>query len=563
MLQKMSGNAYIAHWIKANGGTHFFYVPVLFPDAMKCMTDLGLSPLNVHSEKSAAYMADGYARIARRPGFCGAQAIGGSNLAAGLREPLMAFSPVIAFTGGTSPELRYRARYQDVDDMPTFASLTKWSAVVEKVDRLPDLLDAAYRHAVTGRPGPVHLQIPTFWGGLATGEFDADLPDDRSSRRAALAQCMPAPEALNAAVERLKSARRPIMVIGAGAIMAGAGPVVQAFAESTGMPFATGSGAKAIVPDSHPLFVGVVGDYSQECANAAVAEADVILFVGSNTGSMVTRNWTIPAPSAHIIQIDIDPAHVGRNYPDTVPLIGDAGLSLRVLRDAREAFDTDPAWRDRIVALRRAYDAHQAPLESSEDVPMRPERLCRDISLALPADGILVVDTGHAGGWLARNLRFHHEGQQLIRAAGSLGWGFPASLGAKAAAPDRPVICFTGDGGILYHLTELETALRYDLSTVTVINNNSSLNQEMFIWGDAPEHAHHWRFAEIDYVAIARGFGAWAARVDHPADLPGAIRDALAAGRPAVIDARTDHRVVVPKSWGPGESLPYGDAAGA
>lgn len=560
MSVRMSGNEYIARWIKANGGTHFFYVPVLFPDAMKHMTALGLTPCNVHSEKSAAYMADGYARVARKPGYCGAQAIGGSNLAAGLREPLMAFSPVIAFSGGTSPELRYKARYQDIDDIPTFASLTKWTGVVERVDRLPDLLDQAYRRAMTGRPGPVHLQIPVFWGGMAVGEFDTELPDDASSRRVELSRSMPSPDAIDAAVARIREAKRPIIVVGAGAVQSGARHVVQGFVLTTGIPFVAGTGAKAVAVDDSPLYAGVVGDYSQECANIAVAEADLVIFVGSNTGSMVTRNWTVPAPGARVIQIDIDPTHVGRNYPDTVPLIGDAGLSLRVLRDALGEFAAEDGWQARIKALRADYEQRQAPLEASSAVPMRPERLCKEVSDALPENAILVVDTGHAGGWLARHLRFRHDEQEVIRAAGSLGWSFPASLGAKAAAPDRPVVCFTGDGGILYHMTELETALRYRLPTVTVINNNSSLNQEMFIWGDAPEHAHHWKFCDVDYAAIAKGFGAWGARVEDPADLAEAMRDAIASGLPAIIDARTDERIVVPKSWGPGEGGPYGEA---
>jgi acetolactate synthase-1/2/3 large subunit len=145
----------------------------------------------------------------------------------------------------------------------------------------------------------------------------------------------------------------------------------------------------------------------------------------------------------------------------------------------------------------------------------------------------------------------------VIRAAGSLGWGFPASIGAKAAAPDRPVVAFTGDVGFYYHFMELETALRYDLPTVTVLNNNVSLNQERFIWEPHVEHAHNWRFHDVDWVSVAKGFGAWAVRVDDPADVGEAIREALASNRPAVIDARTDDRAVVAKSWGPGSGDPY------
>ena len=555
-MPKMSGNQYIAEFMKVAGTTHFFYVPVLFPDAIKAMTGLGLCPVVTHSEKAAAYMADGYARVARRPGVCGAQHIGGSNLAAAMRDPLMAKSPVVAMTGAAFHNTRYKGLYQDIDDEPAFASLTKWSATVELASRLPDMLDKAYRIACSGRPGPVHLQLPGFWGAVAADEIDAAAPQRKPCYALGEYRSIPNPDELQQAAERLAKARRPVIIAGSGAILSGAERALMAFAHKLSIPVATATGAKAIAIDSDPLLIGVCGEYSRECVNMAISEADLVLFVGSNTGGLVTRNWTIPSEDTDVIQIDIEPRDIGRNYPATLGLIGDARATIEALSDIMPP-QSRGEWLARVSDIKAEWENHIAPFENSLAIPMRPERLCRELSLALPEDAILAVDTGHAPGWMARNIRLSSERQTVIRAAGSLGWGFPAAIGAKAAAPDRPVITFTGDGGFYYHFMELETALRYDLPTVTVLNNNVSLNQERFIWEPHVEHAHNWRFNDVDWVSIAKGFGAWAVRVDDPADIGDAIREALDSNRPAVVDVRTDDRAVVAKSWGPGSGNPY------
>jgi acetolactate synthase-1/2/3 large subunit len=200
-----------------------------------------------------------------------------------------------------------------------------------------------------------------------------------------------------------------------------------------------------------------------------------------------------------------------------------------------------------------------APLAGDEKAPVRVERLCAEITAALPADGIVVADTGYSGIWTGTMLDFNGAGQTYLRAAGSLGWAFPASLGAKCAAPDRTVLCFTGDGGFYYHLAELETARRCGIAAVIVVNNNSGFGQNLTgvrrIAGNRPGRGEALvRFGPTDFTAVARSFGVRGIRVERPADLGAALREAIGAGEPVVLDVVTDLEPRAPEPWSPAAS---------
>ena len=209
------------------------------------------------------------------------------------------------------------------------------------------------------------------------------------------------------------------------------------------------------------------------------------------------------------------------------------------------------AWLDRVTTLRDKWQKGVQPNEASDAMPMRPERLCRDISDVLPENAIVVGDTGHAGIWLAQNFYATSENQTFIRAGGSLGWGFPAAIGAKCAAPDRPVVCFTGDGGFYYHMAEMETAVRYGINVVCVINNNEFLNQEQGIWTGTTEFDKNWRFHSIDFTAVANAMGCLGLKVERPQDVRPAMKKAFQANRPVIIEAKTDWRISAEPSWAP------------
>jgi acetolactate synthase-1/2/3 large subunit len=370
----------------------------------------------------------------------------------------------------------------------------------------------------------------------------------------------PEPARVTQALAVLAQAQRPIIVAGGGVMSSGAQAELVELAGKLQIPVATSLNAKAAILDSNPLSVGVVGVYSRDCANKAVAEADLVFFIGSHTGGQVTVSWKIPAPGTQVIQLDIDAEELGRNYPNAVSLIGDAKVTLRHMIDAagKPAAGAN-AWLKRVQQLVAEWRAVAEPLMRSDAMPMRPERVCREISEALPADGVVVSDTGHSGMWTGQMIEFSDARQSFVRCAGSLGWGLPGAIGVKCALPDRAVVCFTGDGGAYYHLAELETAARYGINLVVVVNNNSSLNQEIPLVdaaykGKAAERSGEiWRFQKsVDFAKLGEALGCAGFRVDKPGQLKELLPRAFAMNRPVVIDVVTDENALAEKAWAPG-----------
>jgi acetolactate synthase-1/2/3 large subunit len=553
-MAKLTGARYIAEFFKAYGVTHYFFMPVSIHRAVKEMGRLDIIAIAAHSEKAAAYMADGYARVSGRVGVCGAQAIGATNLAAGLRDALMARIPLVALTGGKYADTRYMLSYQEIDDMPIFEALTKFNAVVDDPSRLPDLLRTAFRAATTGTPKPVHLELSGISGEAVTGEFEGELQfEPRFGRFPAIRT--PGPEDdVRAALSAMSKAKRPIIVAGGGVLTSSAVAELAELARKLSTPVATSLNAKSTMLDDDPLSVGVVGEYSRSTANMAVSEADLVVFVGSLTGSLITRSWTVPKPGVKVVHVDIDPENIGRNYADSIGVCGDARTVLRQMIKLAEPAAGATAWLERIASLKREWSQIANDQETSSRTPIAPQRVAHEICRQLPEDAIVVGDTGHAGAWVAQNFYTTSPRQRFIRAHGSLGWAFPASIGAKCAAPDRPVICFTGDGGIYYHIAELETMLRHELKVTVVVNNNASLNQEAPLWRKGGALEKHWRMSPTNFAKVAEGFGCRGVRVERPDEIAPAIAEALAAPGPVLLDVVTDPACMAAPSWAPAGS---------
>lgn len=557
-MPRMTGARFVADMLHAYGVDHLFNVPQMLLETLVGMEGMGIRRVMTHGEKAAAYMADGYARAARRPSVCMAQHVGASNLAAGLKDAYLACSPVIALTGGPAPAARYRHAYQELEDFTQFDRTTKFNAHVDHIARLPDMLRQAFREATTGSPGPVHLQIGGHHAECVLMEADLELIVEE--RHQAVPAFRPAADEadVNAALRLLDAAERPIIVAGGGVVWSQAQREVVALADRLLIPVVTSLNAKGTIADTHPLAVGVCGTYSRTCANRAVAEADLVFFIGSHTGSQVTARWQIPKPGIPVIHLDIDAREIGRNYPVQAALLGDARTVLRQMLAALGKGDGSrgrPQWIARVQTLIQEWRELIREHYESDAVPMRPERVCREISNALPDNAVLVSDTGHSGIWTGALVNFVKPGQRLIRCAGSLGWGFPGALGVKCALPGTPVVCFTGDGGFYYHLAELETAARYGINLVTIVNNNGALNQEIphfdrAYGGDPDERGREmWGFSAVDFADVAKSLGCMAIRVERPGDMAGALEKALAAGKPVVVDTVTDHRAFSPKTW--------------
>jgi acetolactate synthase I/II/III large subunit len=552
---RRSGAEVLAEMLGGYGVTHVFMVPAVLRRTFAEMERrTGIARIHCHGEKSAAYMADGYARASGKPGICMAQVIGALNLAAGLRDAYLAHSPVIAMTGGRDPKTKFRKVYQEVDDVPAFETVTKMNVTIDDVARIPDMIRQAFRTATTGAPGPVHLQ---FRGN--EGQIDAEEAEMEALVEPQFARVPPFRPAgerahVQAALDLLQRAERPIIVAGGGVRASRAQAELVALAEALQIPVATSLNGKDSIPAAHPLSVGVVGSYSRESANLAVNRAELVCFIGTETGGMTTHFWAVPKIGTPAIQIDIEAEALGRNYPLAASVLGDAKAVLLGWLAAADKASAKrrESWIREIRAMRADWYAKYDPLLKSIAVPIHPARICRELSLHVPEDAIVVVDTGHAGMWMGGMYDLPAASQSYMRSAGHLGWAFPAGLGAKAACPQRSVIVFTGDAGFWYHIAEIETAVRWKLNSVTLVNNNSGGNQskrgfDRAYGGEQTERARElWTYGKVNFAQIAEDIGAIGVRVEQPSDIAPAVSRALTADRPVIVDVVTDINALAP-----------------
>jgi acetolactate synthase I/II/III large subunit len=553
MAQKITGARLFGQILKSYGLTHVFFMDAVLRRALAAMEDTGIKRILGHSEKAVAYMADGYARVSGRPGVCFAQSVGAANLAAAMQDPYLGHSPVVAITGRHISTMQHRSAYQEVDHQPLFTAVTKLHAKIEALEQMQQLMRQAFREATSGTPRPVHLDMAGLTGDAIThlvGEFDV-VADEAHTRFPAF---RPAPDAaaVQRAVAAIKASNKPVIIADRGATISDAGAAIAALAEKIQAPICATPDAKAILVENHPMFFGTMGLYGRSGGNHIVSEADLVIYCGSNTSDHTTGNYKMPRDGTPIIQIDIDPVEIGRNYSGVIG----------VQADVRTAVEVAPAKHDAWVASARKHVAEwRAEAEKyrqSDAVPMNPGRICKELSELLPKDAILFADTGFAALWTNTMVWFNHPEQRYFRAAGSLGWSFPASLGGKCGAPDKPVVCFTGDGGFYYHLPELETARRRGIKTVTIVNNNKCLAQGLknltAAYSDTPEPNRRdecYEFVDTDFAQIARAFGCFGEVVDKPGDFKKAFEQAMASELPAVIDCRTEFAAQALTPWMP------------
>src|SRR5262245_51829987 len=553
----MNGAEWLARALAGTGMSHVFFVESTLRRTLLHLGDLGVKHILAHAEKAAAYMADGYARVAKRPGVCMAQSVGAANLAAGLQDPWLGRSPVIAFTGHKEPSFQHRNSYQEIPHTPLFSAVTKFSSPVYSTSELPRLLRLAWRAALADTPRPAHLDFNGLQGDvIELGQTDEPPTLEEEARPIPVHRPVADERDIERAAAILTGARRLVIVAGDGAAVSKAGPEVLALAEALAAPVATTLGARGIIPTLHRLSAGVAGSYSAPPANRIVCSAELVLFVGCDTGDQVTLNWRVPSLETVIVQIDADPLELGRSYPKTTGLVGDPKATLTRLIQVIGRPARDTGFAEEAVRIVTDWRTTMAPLIDSDAAPPRVERLCAEVTRALPSDGILVADTGYSGIWTGTMIELNGAEQTYLRAAGSLGWSFPASLGAQCAAPSRKVLCFTGDGGLYYHLAELETAHRCGIGVTVVVNNNSGFGQNLTgvhrIAGNRPGRGEELvRFGPTDFTAVARSFGVRGIRVERADQIAPALSEAIQANEPVVVDVVTDIEPRGPEPWAP------------
>ncbi len=555
MSETITGGRCIAEMWKGYGVSHVFFVDAILRRAMVEAEELGIKRILTHSEKAAAYMADGYARSSGRVGVCMSQSVGAANLASGLQDPYLAQSPVVAITGCHAAPMQHRNSYQELNHERLFGAVTKFHAKIETPEQLPFLLRQAFREATTGTPRPVHLDIVNHTGELIAAASRAhDTTAETEYGQYPPHRPLPEPAAIARASAAIKACERPVIVADRGAIISGAREPILQLARRIGAPIVASLDAKGIVSEDDALYGGAVGTYGASSANHIVDDADLVIFAGSGAGDMTTGAWRVPKAGVKVVQIDLDPIELGRNYPGTIGIQSDVAAGLAALA-AEAPVAKRKAWLEQARGHIDAWNKVVAALPA-EDSQIWPSRLCRELTEILPKDAIVVSDTGYSAQWSGNMIGITKPQQTYHRAAGSLGWSFPAALGAKCGAPDRPVVVFTGDGGFYYHAMELETARRWGINIVVVLNNNRGLAQGQrtinAAYGNrAGKKQELYEFSDFSFEKFAQQFDCFGATVEKASDFAKTFKAALASNKPAVIDVRTQFTAIAPDPWLP------------
>ena len=515
--------------------------------------DAGIRIINCRSEAGAVYMADGYARISGKPGFVyGQRGPGVANVAGAMADPLWASSPLISFTSSIGMPSRDRYEYQELDGLKMHNAVAHWNKTVSVPERAAAMVRAAIRVATGPAPGPVHLEIPAEMFGADVG---SETPYREENLGSVTSRRIPPPSgAMHAVIEVLLKAKRPLIVAGKGVVISEAWDELTQFAEALSVPVATSLGGKGAISEDHDLSVGTIGRNSRKVGNDTVREADLILAIGTRLGGLATHRWTLPFDKKPLIQIDTNHEILGHNFRAILTILADAKLSLEGgLAEIRseKLYQVRTPWAKQVAENVEAWRKHAASMaeEKLED-GIHPAKVVACMRETMKPGDLVGADTGAIGSWIG-SLFPVKAGKTMVRSNGSLGWIVPGVMGAALARTKDRTVALSGDGGLLYHIGELETALRCNVPIVVVVLNNSCLASEYH----TEKRLRGGRvvsevldFSDTDFSAIARGFGAHGARVKDSNDIKDAIRDALASNMPALVDVVVSKEAVAPSA---------------
>ncbi|MEC5293150.1 thiamine pyrophosphate-binding protein [Aurantimonas sp. C2-6-R+9] len=519
--------------------------------------DHGMRHVLTRDERSASYMADVYARVSGKVGVCEGPSGGGATyILPGVVEANESSIALLAITTDIGVGSRGRFALTELDQEALFRPLTKWNKVIETSGSLPRTLRAAFRQMTTGRPGAVHLGLPF---DVQKGPVDAeDVWGDKVLGKFPSLRAAPSAEHVEAAAEALAGAKRPMLICGGGPVIAGARAEVTALAERLGAIVATSISGQGAILDNHPLALGVVGSNGgSDETRAAVDAADLIVLVGCRAGSVTTERWRHPAPlGQRIIHIDADPTVIGANYPTEVAIVGDAKLALAELVEAVDhklgGVKRSPEEAQATVARAKAAKfARFHALAESNEQPIRPERVVRDLAALLPADSVVVADPGTPCPYFSAYFELTNPNARLIsnRAHGALGYSLPGVLGAYYARPSAKCVAVMGDGSFGFNAGEMETLVRTGAPVTLVVFSNS-----VFGWIKAGQDSGFGQryfsvdFSQTNHARVAEAFGVKAWRVEHPSELRSALAAAIEHGGPSLVDVVTQplHEAAAP-----------------
>jgi acetolactate synthase I/II/III large subunit len=556
-MARLTGGQIVAQALKQYGVP---YVTAIPGHGIWSALDAFLEPgsqipvIQVFHEQSAVHLADGFYRTTGHP-LAAFTSIGpgATNTVIGLATAYADSTAVLLITGGPATHMRGHGVMQELEratpnDFPKVTeAVTKRHFVVSRVDELPFVMHRAFSAMLTGRPGPVHVEIPMDVQAESTEVSVHDL-----STRLPVGRSYPDSRAIDQAGALLAESFRPVIVLGGGAVSADAADAVLSLAEAWRAPVVTTWNGKGGFAEDHALFAGSVGQTGTPCGNFFAARADVVVSVGCRFTDWSASSWrrgsSFSIPPSRLVQIDIDPQEIGKNYPAAVGIVSDARPAVEALAGylSGRAFDRG-AYLEELRQHKEAWETLLSTRRDSDEVPMTSQRPLAVLRRLLPRDGIVVAGSGNTQGAVKQTFPVYMPRTHLTSGSFSaMGWAVPAAIGAKLGAPDRAVVCVLGDGDFLQTMQEMAVCVANDISVVFLVQNNQGY---MSIRGGQRKQTSRHIASEFncpdgspyspEFAAIARHFGLNSWRVDDPGELEATLGKALSSGGPALVEVIT------------------------
>ena len=534
-MREISGARAVVEVLLEEGVKQVFHLPG--SQIIDILDEIYQSPIRqimARHEQGAAFMADGYARAKRGVGVCmSTVGPGAVNLVSGIAASFKAQIPVLAITGIHDQIILEKDSFHEMDQVGLFRPITKWSACIHQPEKVPEMMRKAFRVALTGRRGPVHLAIPS---DVSRGTLSYQANKPAHYRPSQASACTP--EAIDEIFDLLKQSKSPVILAGWDVLWSEGRGYLDELAEALEIPVATMLSSLGAFPYSHPLGMGIIGRGRGEAGNAVLQQADLILALGVKFDYQSTRyNHSIIPSKAKIVQICTDAEEIGRIYPTELGIVCDPGPVMKALAQTAKDKHLNFGLTQSVARIKQSA-RQQLDQEIKPDmIPLQPQAIARALREALPPETIVTVD----GGNFAKHVRRHFEILQRDTFHypddfGSVGASFPMALGVKAFYPDRPVVCLNGDGAFLLNSQELETAVREKLNVIVVVFNDFGFGNVRAYQKIRYEERYMCNHNNPPYDQMARLFGADGARVKRLDELKAAISIGLKSAGPFIID---------------------------
>lgn len=584
-MARQLGGHLVAKVLQAEGVRHVFCVPgESYLSVLDGLYDTDIQVVATRHEGGASFMSEAYAKASGRVGVCMAtRAVGVANLAIGLHTARQDSTPVVALLGHIERPFRYREAFQEVDLAAWLSHICKWTVEIDDARRIPELVRRAFHVAQSGRPGPVAVALPH--------DMLEDQADAAPIAPTRIPVPVPDPAQVDGVLTRLLSARRPLVLVGGGVLRAGATELLVQLAERLSLPVVTAFRRYDAFPNEHRCYAGWLGFGPAPSVRDAFREADLVLALGTRLSQVTTQDYTLPLRPETCIHVDVDPALFHQVTPASETVLADARAFLAALLERLEArgdgakagagatggtpstpiaavqasgahatdgaaavADTEGVRRDRaawVQALHEAYLRFSTPdaSDTGRDGALHLDAFMHHFNEVFPADTVITSDAGNFFGWLARYRRFAQPGTYIGPTSGAMGYGLPAAIGAKLARPEATVVSFSGDGGFMMTVAELETAVRMRAPVLAIVVNNRlygtiRAHQERHF----PGRVIGTELGSPDFARLAETMGARGYRVERVIDMRLVLEEAYAAVRggevPVVLEVVTDPAVL-------------------